>query len=173
MQRQQIARQKSKKTFFYLTLPGILGMLIFDCAPVSPVRQTRPPVARVDRPNKPAPPPQENQQHSFTPLQMEYGKASFIADSYEGKATASGDYYDRKALTAAHLTLPFGTLCQVTNLANGRTVQVRVNDRFAGTLGRVILLSRRAAEILQMVPAGVINAKLEVVRYPEGAHQRR
>ena len=61
--------------------------------------------------------------------QIEMGKASFYGDEFEGRTTANGEIYKHNALTAAHKTLPFNTLVQVTNLANNKTVTVRINDR--------------------------------------------
>ncbi|GAB4241475.1 MAG: hypothetical protein Kow00109_16880 [Acidobacteriota bacterium] len=96
-----------------------------------------------------------------------YGKG----DGYHGKKTASGERFDRNKLTAAHFSLPFGTIVRVTNKRNGRTVQVRINDRFpVETLrkGRIIDLSYRAAQELRMVRDGVVPVIVEVVRLPDG-----
>jgi len=67
-------------------------------------------------------------------VRVEYGKASYYADKFQGKPTASGELYDRDKLTAAHKTLPFGTLCRVTNTANKKSVIVRINDRMVEVL---------------------------------------
>ncbi|MGR2737304.1 septal ring lytic transglycosylase RlpA family protein [Billgrantia sp. Q4P2] len=90
----------------------------------------------------------------------EQGQASFYADRYHGRRTASGEAHDRNALTAAHRSLPFGTRVRVTRLDNGRETVVRVNDRGPFIRGRVIDLSRRAAEELDMVGQGVVNVRL-------------
>jgi rare lipoprotein A len=91
------------------------------------------------------------------------GVASYYADSLSGRPTASGEPYDPKALTAAHRTLPFGTLVEVSR-DDGRSVVVRVNDRGPfGKKKRLIDLSRRAAEELGMVKAGVVNVTVRVV----------
>src|SRR5262249_46148635 len=90
-----------------------------------------------------------------------YGLASFYG---QGSRTASGEKFDRHELTAAHRTLPFGTRVRVTNLATGRSVTVRVNDRGPFVAGRVIDLSRGAAEELGMVGRGVAKVKLTVVQ---------
>lgn len=96
-----------------------------------------------------------------------YGKAVYIDNQLHGRPTASGERYDRTKFTAAHIFLPFGTICRVTNLANGRTVNVRINDRCKNVDNRVIDLSYAAAEELDAILAGVINVKIEVVKEVE------
>lgn len=98
-----------------------------------------------------------------TDPELLYGKASFYSDSLHGNPTASGEPYDRDDLTAAHRSLPFGTRLRVTNLANGRSVEVRVNDRGPFVEGRIVDLSRRAAEEIGMIAAGVVEVSVEVV----------
>jgi peptidoglycan lytic transglycosylase len=78
--------------------------------------------------------------------------------------TASGEKFDPHELTAAHRTLPFGTRLRVTNLANGRSVTVRVNDRGPFVRGRTVDVSASAAEALKMTERGVANVKVDVVR---------
>ncbi len=90
----------------------------------------------------------------------ETGMASFYAESYNGKKTANGETYRSSALTAAHKTLPFGTKVKVTNLSNGKTVKVRVNDRGPFVAGRIIDLTRAAAKKIDMVNAGVVKVKI-------------
>ena len=75
-----------------------------------------------------------------------YGVASYYSDEYAGKKTASGDLYDPVKMTAAHKTLPFGTVVEVENLENGKKVIVMINDRGPVADGRLIDLSRSAAE---------------------------
>mgnify|MGYP000114642296 CR=1 FL=1 len=91
------------------------------------------------------------------------GKASFYSDKLHGRETASGEKYDMYAHTAAHLTLPFGTKVRVTNLWNGKNVVVTINDRGPFAEGRIIDLSKQAAIDLQMVVAGIVDAKVEVL----------
>jgi rare lipoprotein A len=88
------------------------------------------------------------------------GIASFYT---EGTRTASGEKFDTRELTAAHPTLPFGTRLQVTNVATGRSVTVRVNDRGPYVRGRVVDVSYAAADALGMVGGGVAKVKLDVV----------
>jgi rare lipoprotein A len=102
--------------------------------------------------------------HATTPAQG--GIASYYADAYHGRTTASGETFDMYELTAAHRTLPFGTRVRVTNLDNGRSVTVRINDRGPFIDGRVIDLSLAAAQRLDMVEAGIVPVKLEVVDAP-------
>ncbi|WP_212000942.1 septal ring lytic transglycosylase RlpA family protein [Chitinophaga sp. HK235] len=89
------------------------------------------------------------------------GKASFYADSFDGKRTASGETFRQYRLTAAHKTLPFGTKVKVMNTANGRTVKVRINDRGPFAPGRVIDLSRKAAAKLGMLKTGVATVEIK------------
>jgi rare lipoprotein A len=90
-----------------------------------------------------------------------HGLASFYT---EGTQTASGERFDTLELTAAHRTLPFGTRLRVTNVATGRSVTVRVNDRGPFVPGRVVDVSYSAAETLGMVGGGTAKVKLDVVR---------
>ncbi len=97
---------------------------------------------------------------------VEKGQASYYADKFQGKATASGEKYDKKKLTGAHRTLAFGTVVRVTNTANGKSVDVTINDRGPFKAGRVVDVSRAAAEQLDMIKAGVINCTVEVISTP-------
>jgi rare lipoprotein A len=89
------------------------------------------------------------------------GVASFYT---EGQQTASGEKFDTNDLTAAHPTLPFGTRLRVTNVATGRSVTVRVNDRGPYVPGRVVDVSHSAANALGMVQSGIAKVKLDVVQ---------
>ena len=91
------------------------------------------------------------------------GKASYYASRLHGRPTASGERYDQTAMTAAHPSLPFGSLVRVTNLYNGRSVILRINDRGPFTGGRIIDVSRSAAEQLGMLRAGSVRVQLELV----------
>jgi rare lipoprotein A len=90
-----------------------------------------------------------------------HGLASFYT---EGEKTANGEKFDTHELTAAHPTLPFGTKLRVTNVASGRSVTVRVNDRGPFVPGRVVDVSYAAAETIGMVGKGVAKVKLDVVQ---------
>ena len=92
----------------------------------------------------------------------EEGVANFYSDDFQGKKTASGEAYDKNGLTAAHKKLAYGTKVKVTNVANGKSVVVTVNDRMAASNPAVIDVTRRAAEELGFVSAGKTKVKLEV-----------
>jgi rare lipoprotein A (peptidoglycan hydrolase) len=91
------------------------------------------------------------------------GKASYYGEKFHGRHTASGEVYDMNKLTAAHRTMMFGTRLKVTNLWNNRSVIVRVNDRGPFKKGRVLDLSKAAARELDMIVAGVVDVKIEVI----------
>jgi rare lipoprotein A len=91
----------------------------------------------------------------------EMGEASFYSDKYDGRPTSSGETFRQKSLTAAHKELSFGTLVKVTNLSNNKSVIVKINDRGPFVKGRIIDLSRSAAEKIDMINAGVIKVKIE------------
>lgn len=94
----------------------------------------------------------------------EFGIASYYSDLFHGKPTASGELYNKAKMTAAHKTLPFGTLVKVTDLKNNKSVQVRVNDRGPFISGRVIELSREAASRIGLVDKGVSRVKIQVIQ---------
>jgi rare lipoprotein A len=91
------------------------------------------------------------------------GMATYYADEFHGRTTASGEVYDMHALTAAHRTLPFNTKLRVTNLANGKSVVVRVNDRGPFKDDRVIDLSYEAAKQIGLVTDGTAQVRLDVL----------
>lgn len=92
------------------------------------------------------------------------GLAAYYSNRLDGRKTASGQVFDQAKLTAAHPTLPFGTMVKVTNTKNNRSVVVRINDRGPTQAGRVIDLSRAAASKLGMLRSGLAPVKLEVVK---------
>ena len=94
--------------------------------------------------------------------ELERGNASWYGGQFHGRPTASGESYDKYALTAAHRTLPFGTIVRVRSLALGREVDVRINDRGPFSSDRVIDVSRAAAEALGLIGAGVAEVSLNV-----------
>ncbi len=100
--------------------------------------------------------------------QVQTGKASFYADKFEGVFTASGEKYRHNKLTGAHKTLPFGTKVRVTNLDNNQSVEVVINDRGPYVEGRIIDLSKEAAEQLGFINKGLADVKLEVVDPGDG-----
>jgi rare lipoprotein A len=122
---------------------AILALVLVACAQA--------PVAR-----RPA------QEHG--PRSAQDGTASYYGADFAGRRTASGERFDPQALTAAHPVLPFGTRVRVTNLENGRSVTVRINDRGPYTAGRILDVSWEAARELGMLRSGVARVRLEVVR---------
>jgi rare lipoprotein A len=93
----------------------------------------------------------------------EIGLASFYADKYDGKITASGEVFDQTKMTAAHRTFPFGTKVKVINLKNKKSVEVVINDRGPFVKDRVIDLTKSAADVLGFVSKGTTMVKVEVV----------
>jgi len=91
------------------------------------------------------------------------GRASWYGEPHHGRLTASGEVFDKNALTAAHRSLPFGTRLRVVNLENDREVEVRINDRGPTTPGRVLDLSYAAARALGAVGSGVIPVRMTVL----------
>jgi rare lipoprotein A len=96
----------------------------------------------------------------------ETGIASWYGNPYHGRASASGEIYDMEKLTAAHRTLPFGTVVRVENLDNEETVDVRVNDRGPFVKGRIIDLSRAAARSIHMLGPGTAKVRLRILELP-------
>ena len=94
--------------------------------------------------------------------ELERGHASWYGGQFHGRRTASGENYNKYALTAAHKTLPFGTIVRVRSLKHGREVEVRINDRGPFAKGRVIDLSQAAAEALGLTATGVAEVSLNV-----------
>ena len=106
-------------------------------------------------------PPAHSVQPSIRPFQV--GTASWYGDYFEGKPTASGEPFNMYDMTAAHLTLPLGTLVRVTNLRNHRSVIVRINDRGPYVDGRIVDLSYNAAKVLRFDQQGLQRVRLDVI----------
>jgi rare lipoprotein A len=93
------------------------------------------------------------------------GYATWYGGGHDGGPTASGERFDKMAMTAAHRTLPMGTHVRVTNKKNGKSVELRINDRGPyGSKSRIIDVSEGAARRLDMIEAGVVPVRVEVVR---------
>lgn len=98
------------------------------------------------------------------------GKATYYGDSLSGNKTANGERYSPREFTAAHKKLPFGTVVRVIRLDTGKSTYVRINDRGPfGAKDRIIDLSRAAAEELEMIRAGVVRVKVEILTRPDSA----
>ena len=102
----------------------------------------------------PTPPP---------PKIVETGMASWYGAKHHGKRTASGEIFHQEKFTAAHRSFPWGSIVKVTNLANGKSVDVRINDRGPFGKGRIIDVSRAAARVLGMVSSGVTLVRVELL----------
>jgi rare lipoprotein A len=111
-----------------------------------------------------APPPEAEQPERGDVERSLEGIASFYGDELRGHLTANGERFNPGAMTAAHRTLPFGTRLRVTNLDNGRTVAVRVNDRGPYVNGRILDLSAEAARRLGMLDRGVARVRIDILR---------
>ncbi|MEJ8816369.1 septal ring lytic transglycosylase RlpA family protein [Lacibacter sp. H407] len=94
---------------------------------------------------------------------IQYGMASFYSNKFNGRKTANGEIFSNQKLTAAHNTLPLGTYVRVTNLRNGRTVTVKINDRLHHRNKRIIDLSRAGATKLGFIKSGLTRVKIEVL----------
>ncbi len=99
---------------------------------------------------------------------VQEGVASYYADQFHGRRTANGETFDMHAMTAAHRSLPFNTRVRVTNLDNGRSVVVRINDRGPFVEGRIIDLSYGAAGAVGMIGPGTARVRLEVLEMGDG-----
>ena len=98
---------------------------------------------------------------------QEEGFASWYGGKFNGRLTASGEVYDMEQLTAAHKTLAFNTVVRVINLKNEKDVVVRINDRGPFVEGRIIDLSRAAAEVIDLVGLGIAYVRLEILENPD------
>jgi rare lipoprotein A len=129
---------------------GFACALLFGCS-----------ANRIDPPAAPEPPSiVERPAETF----RQVGRASWYGPYHHGRKTANGEIFNMNALTAAHRTLPLGTRVKVTNLENGRAVVVRLNDRGPYIDGRIIDLSRKAAEVLGMAEKGLAQVSVEVLK---------
>lgn len=123
----------------------------------------RSPIYSAELPSSPHRPATATSQH------VQFGDASWYGAHHEGRKTASGEPYDPQSLTAAHPTLPLHSRVRVTNLKNGRSVEVRVNDRGPYRGQRVIDLSAKAAETIGLKGRGVARVKVEPLVGPQPA----
>jgi rare lipoprotein A len=131
-------------------IPTDIPTLESSSAPIIP----RPETQEASRPTLPTPTPSTI---------IGTGLASWYGAKHHGKRTASGEIFDQNKFTAAHRTLPWGSIVKVTNLDNGKSVEVRINDRGPFPKGRIIDLSRAAARALGMVELGVSPVRMELL----------
>lgn len=141
--------------------------------PPAPARRSEtPPVANVPAPPETEPAPAvasipEPSQQTMT----ETGLASWYGARHHGKRTASGEIFNQEHFTAAHPTLPWGTRVKVINLDNGKSVDVRINDRGPYKQGRIIDVSRAAARALGIVQRGIATVRIEWFADPDKANE--
>ena len=151
---QQRANARADRRFLRLAaLAGLAGLAA--CATSGPPRAVEP---------QPQGPAGGGHGEHVARGHVQEGRASYYSDAFAGRRTASGDRYDPERMTAAHQTLPLGTWIRVTRIDDGRSVEVRVNDRCGCGGGRIVDLSRRAARHLDMLRAGVVPVRIEVLR---------
>lgn len=100
--------------------------------------------------------------------EAETGTASWYGPGFHGRVTANGEIFDKEAMTAAHRTLPFGTLVKVRNLDNGREAVLRINDRGPFARGRILDVSEAGARALGMIESGTARIRIEVLRLGTG-----
>ena len=138
------------------TLPFILialsFFLLFACASKRPVSVER----RM-------PPSEEKIAKKEVPVGVQYGIASWYGKDFHGKPTSSGEIYDMYQLTCAHNTLPLGTMVMVTHMENGKSVELKVNDRGPFVKDRIIDVSYAAAQIIGMYGKGTAYVKVEAI----------
>jgi rare lipoprotein A len=106
---------------------------------------------------------QDTVKTSITKPKILYGTASYYANIFNGRKTANGEIFSQDKMTAACNVLPLGTWIRVTNLRNGRTVNVRINDRLHPRMKRIVDLSRSAAQKLNYIRSGLTRVKVEVL----------
>jgi rare lipoprotein A (peptidoglycan hydrolase) len=127
-----------------------------------------PAIAKIPPPSEASPTPLVAKIPSASrPNYVETGLASWYGPGFHGKVTASGEIFNQDKLTAAHRTLPWGSRVKVTNLANGKSVIVQINDRGPAVKSRIIDVSRAAARALGMVGAGTTPVQVEWLAGPE------
>ncbi len=146
----------------YLRLPLLLVMAsLAGCA--SEVPSSAPP--------QPPPVVPPSQPLMAEPIFSQTGLASFYGGAHQRKATAAGQSFDQRDFTAAHRSLAFGTVVRVTNLDNGQTVKVEINDRGPHIRGRIIDLSLAAARALDMEKNGIMRVRLEAFRADQAGRE--
>lgn len=144
----------------------LLAIAAQSCALISPANSPAPlPVPKpVPALNTGKPPP-------HTGVTIQRGEASWYGPGLHGKKTASGDRFDQTELTAAHQSFPLGSKVKVTNLKNGKTTQVDITDRGPFVQGRIIDVSKAAAEKLGMIGPGTVPVEIELLSGSERAKE--
>jgi rare lipoprotein A len=156
--------QDKRSTFHFLSVWAMIILMLFlaACAPKRQVitdRRVPPPPEKKEMPKEEKPSLEKIEKRETRVVQ--YGIASWYGSDFHGKPTSSGEVYDMHQLTCAHNTFPLGTTVMVTNLENGRSVELKVNDRGPFVKERIIDLSYAAARILGMWEKGTASVKVE------------
>ncbi len=148
---------------------AVATSLLAGCIGIHFPSRTTPPPATASRPKVGK--PYRVAGHWYVPREDwnydEVGIASWYGAKFHGRRTASGEIFDMNKLTAAHRTLPLPSYVRVTNLENGRAINVRVNDRGPFVKGRIIDVSRRAAQLLGFAAKGTARVRVQIIR-PDG-----
>ena len=145
---------------------AIVALALTGCATIGPSTETPTPERPPRQTREPKPPGRD----------IQVGVASWYGKPHHGRVTASGDVFNMHALTAAHPTLPLGSRVLVTNVKNGRSVEVLINDRGPIIPGRIIDLSYAAAQKLDAVDDGTFQVRIRMLRAgqaPDGGRDRR
>ncbi|MFH1009372.1 MAG: septal ring lytic transglycosylase RlpA family protein [Candidatus Latescibacterota bacterium] len=148
----------SHLVFAVMLAAGTMGLLV-TCSPN--------PMYRAQRSDRERTPRSDSTSVAYqipTSVAYQIGEASYYADDFHGRQTSNGETFDMYGLTAAHPELPFGTKVRVTNLENGMSVEVRINDRGPFSKGRIIDLAYGAAQKIGLVESGLAEVKLEIVK---------
>jgi len=158
---------------------GCAALLVLGCAGSRPTEATatgRPVPAETGilapvrsfhpRPRGENVPPIQYPEQPYRVARVQKGIASYYADKFHGRLTANGETFDMNQLTAAHKTLPFGTLVRVTNLENEKKVLLRINDRGPFVKNRIIDVSYAAAKVLDFLHEGVVPVRVEILEAP-------
>ncbi|HKQ88065.1 MAG TPA: septal ring lytic transglycosylase RlpA family protein [Candidatus Acidoferrales bacterium] len=172
------SRVSRRRHAHFAAISAIVALFIIGgCSHHNQTTQIPAPTPIPTAPNAPAPPRYPNAPPSGPPPPIERqpavpgeyveeGVASWYGPQFNGHRTSDGEIYDMHDFTAAHRTLPFGTLLRVTNLTNGLQTEVRINDRGPFVANRIIDLSLSAAKAIQMVGTGTAQVRLEVMSGP-------
>jgi rare lipoprotein A len=139
----------SPRTHFSLII--LLALLSFNCAPSARFSSNSSPV-------------QKSSSKHYAEESVLYGESSYYADKFHGRKTANGEVFDMYKKTAAHKTLPFNTMLEVTNLENNKSVIVRVNDRGPFVGDRILDLSYGAAKEIDMISSGVVEVRIKIIK---------
>ena len=148
-------------------LAAVVGLsfliLAVGCTSAPRYNSDRKPPKKTATPRKPAPRPKRVPSARVRPGTVKVGIASFYGPDFHGKLTANGEVYDMYGLTAAHKTFPLNTIIRVTNLANGKSLIVRINDRGPYIAGRMLDLSYGAAKKMGFLAQGTTKVRIEVI----------